>query len=216
MSVNFNAMKSTSNSTATIKIASCFNPRSKNPKAPFLKFNGECLEGNMEDNNGEYGTQVTVWGNNKKLDPFEFFPSDLDLNDYDTVAEYLKGKTVSFEFYSQKSDTGYLNYFVSSPIEVGELFDEESTEEDKPVQVAPTPNGASIGQLINLSYDAAQRAHDKVSDEPMKGHELLTKMDYYHGFLKPYINMVQKIDEEDNKEIITKLLEEAAEEESSE
>ena len=215
MSVNFNAMKSASNSTATIKVVSCFNPRTKNPKAPFLKFNGECIEGGLEANNGEYGTQVTVWGNSKKLDAFEYFPSDVDSSDYEAVAAYLKGKTVSFEYYSDKSDTGYLNYFVSSPIEVGELFDEESsddgTEEQTPTQYVDRQESISIGQTINLSFEAALRAHDKVSDEPIKGHALLTGMDYYKGFLKPYINMLQKTDVEESTDTIRRILEEGAE-----
>ena len=218
MSVNFKAMKQNSNKTATIKVTGTYNPRTNSPKAPFLKFNGECTEGGLEANNGEYGTQITVWGNDKKLNPFEYLPGEIDVEDFEAVSTYLKGKTVSFEYYSKTSGTGYLNYFVSSPIEVGELFDEESSEEDTPSKTAPAPvaNGASIGQQINLSYDAAQRAHDKESKEPIKGHELLTRMDYYHGFLKPYINMVQNIDLEENQEIITRLLEEAVADESSE
>ncbi len=214
VSVNFNAMKNTSNSIATIKVASCFNPRTKNPKAPFLKFNGECTEGGLEANNGEYGTQVTVWGNNKKLDPFEYFPDSVDTSDYEAVAAYLKGKTVSFEYYSQKENE-YLNYFVSSPIEVGELFDEESsddgTEEQTPTQYVDRQESISIGQTINLSFEAALRAHDKVSDEPIKGHALLTGMDYYRGFLKPYLNMLQKIDVEESTDTIRRILEEGAE-----
>ena len=104
---------------------------------------------------------------------------------------------------------------MSSPIEVGELFDEESsddgTEEQTPTQYVDRQESISIGQTINLSFEAALRAHDKVSDEPIKGHALLTGMDYYRGFLKPYLNMLQKIDVEESTDTIRRILEEGAE-----
>ena len=221
MSVNFKAMSQNSNSTATIKVASCFNPRTKNPKAPFLKFNGECTDGNLEANNGEYGTQITVWGNNNKLDPFEYFPQDIDSSDYETVANYLKGKSITFDYYSQKSDQGYLNYFVASPIEVGDLFDEGQGDQVAPVsntecnhycQCPARQESITTGQIINLIYDAAQRAHDKVSDKPIEIHELLTRMDHYQSGLGAYINMQQKINVEEAQAHIQYLLETAAKE----
>ena len=68
---------------------------------------------------------------------------------------------------------------------------------------------------MNLVYDAAQRAHDKVSDKPIEIHELLTRMDHYQSGLGAYINMQQKIDVEESQAHIQYLLETAAKEDKN-
>ena len=220
MSVNFKAMSQKDDGMATLKVVSSFDPRAKGSQgAPFIKINGECLKGNLEANGGDYGTQITVWGNNKKLNPFEYFSDEVDTGNYQSVANYLKGKTVSFEYYSQKTDTGYLNYILNSPLEVG-LFDDDQEGDDAPVSNSdcnhycscPTrQESISLGQALNLAHDTVLKTHYNETKKPIAGHDLIGRMEYYMAFLLPYTNMKQNINPQENQETVARLLEEADE-----